>query len=91
MMDSSQESDLTGHLNHAYQHSQTELRANPRIEFEQVDGTDWLTQVQQRQQALTGLQSFLKKSISEQPPNISAGIFCRLFSQEVWYSSCNLR
>lgn len=83
-MDATQEIDLSGHTNHAFQHSQTELRETPRIECQQASGVNWLTQAQQRQQALTGLQSVLKRSIQEQSPNITAGNFCSLFSQEVY-------
>ncbi|KAI9564083.1 hypothetical protein GHT06_007821 [Daphnia sinensis] len=81
-MDATQEIDLSGHTNRAFQNSQTELREPPKIECQQASGVNWLTQAQQRQQALTGLQSVLKRSIQEQSPNITAGNFCCLFAQE---------
>jgi hypothetical protein len=43
----------------------------------------WFVQAQQRQQALTGLQSLCKQRNEENTETFSADSFCRLFSQDV--------
>lgn len=50
---------------------------------QQMRKVDWLVKTQQRQQALTGLQSLCKQRIEENTGNFSEDSFCRLFSQQV--------
>nr|CAH0104033.1 unnamed protein product [Daphnia galeata] len=49
---------------------------------QQMRKVDWLVKTQQRQQALTGLQSLCKQRIEENTGNFSEDSFCRLFSQQ---------
>ncbi|EFX75389.1 hypothetical protein DAPPUDRAFT_323294 [Daphnia pulex] len=56
-----------------------EINANEPKETRKVA---WFVQAQQRQQALTGLQSLCKQRNEENTETFSADSFCRLFSQD---------
>lgn len=57
----------------------------PILDVEDSQKKGWLSQAQQRQQALTGLQSLCNQycvSVKQQKSAFSADSFCKLFSQE---------
>lgn len=58
-----------------------EINANEPIK--ETRKVAWFVQAQQRQQALTGLQSLCKQRNEENTETFSADSFCRLFSQDV--------
>jgi hypothetical protein len=63
---------------HAHSHVESSV-----IEKEKICKVDWFVQAQQRQQALTGLQSLCKQWNEENTEMFSEESFCRLFSQVV--------
>ncbi len=64
--------------------SHTHSHAGPStIEPKETRKVAWFVQAQQRQQALTGLQSLCKQRNEENTETFSADSFCRLFSQDV--------
>lgn len=71
-------------VNDAYEQSRTNSHVEPSItEPKENRKVAWLVQAQQRQQALTGLQSLCKQQNEENTETFSADSFCQLFSQEV--------